>query len=68
MAKKRLNLELSEDTYNKILALAEKNDTTMTDIIRQGVVLRNFAEETKDDNKELAVVKDNQIEAKLIAF
>jgi len=68
MAKKRLNLELSEETYNKILALADKNDTTMTDIIRQGVVLRNFAEETKDDNKELAVIKDGQIEAKLIAF
>jgi len=68
MAKKRLNLELSEETYNKILALAEKNDTTMTNIIRQGVVLRSFAEDTKDDNKELAVIKDDEIEAKLIAF
>jgi len=68
MAKKRLNLELSEETYNKILALADKNDTTMTNIIRQGVVLRSFAEDTKDDDKELAVIKDDEIEAKLIAF
>jgi len=68
MAKKRLNLELSEETYNKISALAVKNGTTMTDIIKQGVVLRSFAEETKDDNKELAVINNDQIEARLIAF
>ena len=68
MAKKRLNLELSEETYKVINDLAEKQGVSMTEIIREGIALRDFAQEQKDLGLQLAVVDGDEIKARIITF
>jgi len=67
--KKRINLEVSQETYDKIAELAAANSVTMTEIIREGITLRDFAHEQKELGFQLAVInKENEIEAKIIAL
>jgi hypothetical protein len=63
---KRLTLELSEETYEKLAKLAKDNHKSMTDIIREGLALRSFAEEQSHQGKQLAVVDGDKIDTKIV--
>ncbi|MCH8061347.1 MAG: hypothetical protein IH861_02460 [Chloroflexi bacterium] len=62
----RMTLELNEETYQKLLKLAKKNGKSMTDVVREGIALRNFADEEKDKGKSLAIVDGDVIETKIL--
>ena len=63
---KRLTLELSEETYEKLAKLAKDNHKSMTDIIREGLALRSFAEEQSHQGNQLAVVDGDKIDTKIV--
>ena len=62
----RMTLELNEETYQKLLKLAKKNGKSMTDVVREGIALRYFADEEKDKGKSLAIVDGDVIETKIL--
>ena len=62
----RMTLELNEETYQKLLKLAKKNGKSMTDVVREGISLRNFADEEKDKGKSLAIVDGDVIDTKIL--
>lgn len=67
MAKpRRLTLELSEESYEMLTNLAKENHKSMTDIVREGLALRNFAQEQHRQGKELAVVEGDKIDTKIV--
>lgn len=63
---RRLTLEFSEETYGMLQRLAKENHKSMTDIVREALALRNFAEEQKKQGKSLAVVDGDKLETKII--
>ena len=63
---KRLTLELSEETREMLEKLAKENGKSMTDIVREAIALRNFAEEQKKEGKSLAIVSGDKIDTKIL--
>lgn len=63
---RRMTIEFGEETYQMLAKLAEANHTSMTEIVREGLALRKFAEEQKKAGKSLAVVDGDVIETKIL--
>lgn len=64
---KRMTLSLSEETYETLVKLANKGNTSVVGIIREGIALRQFVQEKIEQGKEIAVVtQDDEIEEKLV--
>jgi hypothetical protein len=61
-----MTIEFGEETYQMLAKLAEANHTSMTEIVREGLALRKFAEEQKKAGKSLAVVDGDVIETKIL--
>ena len=63
---RRITLELSEETYQALAKLARENSKTMTEVVREGLALRSFAEEQKREGKQLAVIVGDKIDTKIV--
>lgn len=64
---KRLTLELSEDAYEVLEGLAKKTKKTQAAILREGLGLRQFAQQLESQGKSLAsVTEDDEIDTKVL--
>lgn len=52
----RLSVNISNDTARTLRELAEKNETSVTDIIRRAVSVYKLVEDNADDGKTLQLV------------
>ena len=63
---KRLNLTVSQATYNELLEIAEAKGITMTDVMRTAFGLFVVASDEKAEGKQLAITKDGKVEKELV--
>ena len=68
MAKVRLNMEVSEDLVKFLDTLADKEDTTRTEIVRRALsVLKVFDEQRKAGNTHIGFTSDAaKLDAELV--
>lgn len=57
----RLSVNINEETARALRELAERHDTSVTDIVRRAVAVYKFVEdETRDGDKQMKLVGDNE--------
>lgn len=67
-AKKRLNLELTEENYELLQKLADESGKNMADVLRTGLALYGLAQEEEQKGRNLAVVKDDKVLKQIVAL
>ncbi len=64
--KKRLNLDLSPESYEMLQKLAEETGKNMAEVLRTRLALYNIAQDEKKKGRSLGVVKDDQVVKELV--
>ncbi|HHP7245829.1 MAG TPA: hypothetical protein ACFE0H_14210 [Elainellaceae cyanobacterium] len=59
--KKRLNLDLSPESYDLLQKLADEAGKNMADVLRTGLAIYGIAQEEKQKGRSLAIAKDDKI-------
>lgn len=67
-AKKRLNLELTQDNYDLLQKLANESGKNMADVLRTGLALYGLAQEEGQKGRSLAVVEDDKVLKQIVAL
>ena len=57
----RLSVNISDETARALRELAERNETSVTDIIRRAVSVFKFVEDEVDDGKTLQLVDRDEV-------
>jgi hypothetical protein len=60
-SKKRLNLELSQESYEMLSELAEAHDKNMADVLRTGLALYSIAHEEKRKGMSIGIIQDDKV-------
>jgi hypothetical protein len=66
MARKRLNLDLSEEAYGLLQTLAEESDKNMSEILRTGLSLYEVARKAQKEGRSLGVVSGSKVEREIL--
>jgi hypothetical protein len=64
--KKRLNLELSPDSYEMLQKLSDSSGKNMADVLRTGLALYGIAEQAKDEGRALGVVEGDKVVKEIV--
>ena len=64
--RKRLNLDLSPESYEMLQKLAEESGKNMAEVLRTGLALYGIAQDEKQKGRSLGVVKDDQVVKELV--
>lgn len=64
--RKRLNLDLSPESYEMLQKLAEESGKNMAHVLRTGLALYGIAQDEKQKGRSLGVVKDDQVVKELV--
>ncbi|MGJ3247712.1 MAG: hypothetical protein ACFE0J_15930 [Elainellaceae cyanobacterium] len=59
--KKRLNLDLSPESYDLLQKLADEAGKNMADVLRTGLAIYGIAQEEKQKGRSLAIAKDDKV-------
>jgi predicted DNA-binding protein len=63
----RLTVELSEEAYQLLDDLAKKTHKAKADILREGLGLRQYAQQLEEKNMKLAAVtEDGAVDTKIL--
>lgn len=67
-AKKRLNLDLTQEAYDLLQMLSDQSGKNMAEVLRTGLALYGIAQDGKGKGQSLAIVdtETNQIVTKII--
>jgi hypothetical protein len=61
ISKKRLNLDLTPDSYALLEKLANDSGRTMADVLRIGLALYSLADEEAQKGNSLGIIRDDQV-------
>ena len=64
--KKRLNLELSSESYELLQRLAEDSGKNMTEVLRTGLALYGIAQEESRKGRSLGVVENDKVVKEIV--
>jgi Ribbon-helix-helix protein, copG family len=59
--RKRLNLDLTPDSYALLQKLADDSGRSMSDVLRIGLALYSIADEEAQKGRSLGVIKDKEV-------
>ena len=62
----RLTLEMNDEAYALLEDLRKQTGKTRAELIRQGIVLRHFAQNVKQEGKALCVANGGGIEKEVL--
>lgn len=62
----RLTLELNEEAYTLLEEMRRNTGKTKAELIRQGIVLRHFAEEQRHNGRSLCISNGGSIEKEIL--
>jgi hypothetical protein len=61
ISKKRLNLDLTPDSYALLEKLANDSGRSMADVLRIGLALYSLADDEAQKGNSLGIVRDNEV-------
>jgi hypothetical protein len=65
-ARKRLNLDLSQEAYDLLQELSDDTGKNMAEVLRTGLALYGIAREEKKKGRSLGVIEDDRIVKELV--
>lgn len=64
--RRRLNLDLTPETYELLRKLSKESGKNMTDALRTGLALYSIIQEEKLKDREFAVVTDDKVVKQIV--
>jgi len=62
----RMIIELNDKAYQMLEALQQKTGKSKAELLRQGLILRDYAERQREEGKILGIIKDGEVEQEII--
>lgn len=62
----RMTIELNDNAYQMLEELQHKTGKSKAELLRQGLILRDYAERQKEEGKALGVIRNGEVEQEII--